>query len=169
MAKRRMPGNRELKVRESIWSVSRETKSLYFAVFVALVLISAGLVTYEEVSLNKTDGLLDTVLAAWWGVGRLVLASAAGSLIFTEVWRNGMVLAERLEEWFERRKQRQIAEAVAEAVAETEEKAREKAREETMALWQGWNERRVEAENKGEVFEEPPPSVKHRRPRIVDL
>jgi len=83
--------------------------------------------------------------------GRLVLASAAGSLIFTELWRNGMVLAERLEEWFEKRKQRQIAKAVAEA--------EEKTRVEVVSLWQAWNERRVEAERLGEAFDEPPPSI----------
>ena len=58
-----------------------------------------------------------------------------------------MVLAERLEEWFEKRKQKQIA------------KAEREARAEIMALWQAWNERRVEAEKKGESFDEPPPSV----------
>lgn len=131
--------------------MSRETKSLYFVIFVVLVLTSAGLVTYEEVSLNKTDGVLDTVLAAWWGVGRLVLASAAGSLIFTELWRNGMVLADRLEEWFAKRRERQIARAVAEA----EEKTRVK----VASLWQAWNERRMEAERLGQPFDEPPPSI----------
>ena len=155
--------SKEQKERESIWSVGRETKGLYFIVFMVLVLIGAGLVTYEEVSLNKTDGVLDTALAAWWGVGRLILPSVAGALIVTEVWRNGLVLAERLEEWFEKRKQKQIAKAVAEAVAETEEKTRaeteEKTRSEIMALWQAWNERRVEAEKKGEAFDEAPPSA----------
>ena len=110
-----MLSNKEERARESIWSVDRETKSLYFMVFIALVLIGAGLVTYEEVHVVKADGILDTVLAAWWGVGRLIPPSVAGALIVTEVWRNGMVLAERLEEWFEKRKQRQIAKAVAEA------------------------------------------------------
>ena len=142
-----MLNNKEDGERESIWSVDRETKSLYFMVFIALVLIGAGLVTYEEVHVVKADGILDTVLAAWWGVGRLIPPSVAGALIVTEVWRNGMVLAERLEEWFEKRKQRQIAKAVAEA------------RDEISALWQAWNERRVEAERRGETFEEPPPSL----------
>ena len=161
--------NKEKKERESIWSVGRETKGLYFIIFIALVLVGAGLVTYEQVHVNKADGVLDTVLAAWSGVGRLILPSVVGALIVTEVWRNGLVLAERLEEWFEKRKQRQIAKAVAEAVAETEEKTRAKAREEITALWQAWNERRVEAEKKGEAFDEPPPSVKHHRPKIIDL
>lgn len=139
------------KERESIWSVGRETKGLYFIIFIVLVLVGAGLVTYEEIHLNKADGVLDTALAAWVGVGRLILPSVAGSLIVTEVWRNGLVLAERLEEWFEKRKQRQIAQAVAEA--------EEKTRGEITALWLAWNERRVEAEKKGEAFDEPPPSA----------
>ena len=152
----------EQKGRDSIWSVNRETKGLYFIVFITLALIGGGLVTYTEVHVNKADGIVDTALAAWAGVGRLVIASVAGSLIVTEVWRNGMVLAERLEEWFDKRREKQIAKAVAEAVAETEEKTRAEAtaktREEVTALWQAWNERRIEAETLGEPFDEPPPS-----------
>ena len=147
--------HQDQRARESIWSVSRETKGLYFIVFMALVLIAVGLVTYEQVHLNKTDGILDTALAVWAGVGRLIIASVAGSLIVTEVWRNGLVLAERLEEWFEKRKQRQIAKAVAEA----REEAESKARAEIGAMWLAWNERRLDAERLGQSFDEPPPSI----------
>ena len=146
-----MVDKQEQKGRDSIWSVSRETKGLYFIVFITLALIGGGLVTYAEVHVNKADGILDTALAAWAGVGRLVIASVAGSLIVTEVWRNGMVLAERLEEWFDKRRERQIARAVAEA--------EEKTRAEIGSLWQAWNERRIEAETLGEPFDEPPPSL----------
>ena len=146
-----MLDKQEQKGRDSIWSVSRETKGLYFIVFITLALIGGGLVTYAEVHVNKADGILDTALAAWAGVGRLVIASVAGSLIVTEVWRNGMVLAERLEEWFDKRRERQIARAVAEA--------EEKTRAEIGSLWQAWNERRIEAETLGEPFDEPPPSL----------
>ena len=138
-----MLDKQEQKGRDSIWSVSRETKGLYFIVFITLALIGGGLVTYAEVHVNKADWILDTALAAWAGVGRLVIASVAGSLIVTEVWRNGMVLAERLEEWFDKRRERQIAEARAEIAGK----------------WQAWNERRIEAETLGEPFDEPPPSL----------
>ena len=141
----------EQKGRDSIWGVNRETKGLYFIVFITLALIGGGLVTYTEVHVNKADGIVDTALAAWAGVGRLVIASVAGSLIVTEVWRNGMVLAERLEEWFDKRRERQIAKAVAEA--------EEKTRAEIGSLWQAWNMRRIEAETLGEPFDEPPPSL----------
>ena len=66
-----------------------------------------------------------------------------------------MLLAERLDEWFENRKQKQIAKAVAEA----REEAEAKMREEVTALWQAWNERRLEAERLGQPFDEPPPSI----------
>ena len=66
-----------------------------------------------------------------------------------------MVLAERLDEWFENRKQKQIAKAVAEA----REEAEAKIREDVMALWQAWNERRLEAERLGQPFDEPPTSI----------
>ena len=54
-----------------------------------------------------------------------------------------MVLAEAFEEWREKRQLEQIARAVA---AET-------------ARWEAWNERRVQAEQRGEPFDEPPPSA----------
>ena len=146
-----MLDKQEQKGRDSIWSVSRETKGLYFIVFITLALIGGGLVTYAEVHVNKADGILDTALAAWAGVGRLVIASVAGSLIVTELWRNGLVLAERLEEWLTKRREKQIAKAVAEA--------EEKTRAEIGSLWQAWNERRIEAERLGESFDEPPPSL----------
>ena len=137
--------------RESIWSVSKETKGLYFMVFIALVLVGAGLVTYEEVHVVKADGILDTALAAWWGVGRLILPSVAGSLIVTEAWRNGMVLAERLEEWFEKR------EAEADSQGGGRGGRKDAGGNHRPFGWQ-WNDRRVEAERRGEVFDEPPPS-----------
>ena len=70
-----------------------------------------------------------------------------------------MVLAERLEEWFEKRKQRQIAKAVAEAEEKTRAETEERMRAEITGLWQAWNERRVEAEKQGRPFDEPPPSI----------
>lgn len=157
--------NKKQKERESIWSIGRETKGLYFIVFIALVLVGAGPVTYEEVHVIKADGMLDTALAVWSGVERLIIPSVVGALIVTEAWRNGLVLAERLEEWFNKRREKQIAEAVEKAQSETEERTRA----EVMALWQAWNERRVEAERQGQTFDEPPPSIKRPRPRIVDL
>ena len=55
-----------------------------------------------------------------------------------------MVLAAAFEEWREKRRREQIARAVHENDAE----------------WDAWNERRMQAEQRGELFEEPPPSAR---------
>ncbi len=57
-----------------------------------------------------------------------------------------MVLAEAFEEWREKRRQEQIARAVTET------------RREINAEWEAWNQRRLQAEQRGEPFEEPLPS-----------
>ena len=61
-----------------------------------------------------------------------------------------MVLAAAFEEWREKRRQEQIARAVAVAVAEERRE------------WDAWNERRMQAEQRGEPFAEPPPSARRR-------
>ena len=42
-------------------------------------------------------------------------------------------------------------------VAEVVEGHMERGRQENQALWEAWNERRLEAQEKGEPFDEPPP------------
>ena len=96
-----------------------------------------------------------------------------------------MVLAERLDEWFENRKQKQLAKerAAAEALENAHEKGRDKGRIEgrqqgrgealaegmrigraegqiaLQAKWEGWNKRRMKAERLGQPFDEPPPTL----------
>ena len=65
-----------------------------------------------------------------------------------------MVLAEAFEEWREKRRREQIARAVAEALA--------KERRGIDAEWEAWNERRMQAEQRGEPFDEPSPSARRR-------
>ena len=65
-----------------------------------------------------------------------------------------MVLAAAFEEWREKRRQEQIARAVAAAVAEER------------CEWEAWNERRMQAEQRGEPFDEPPPSARQRAAEV---
>ena len=55
-----------------------------------------------------------------------------------------MVLAAAFEEWREKRRREQIARAVAEELREND------------AEWEAWLQRRMQAEQRGEPFEEPP-------------
>lgn len=62
-----------------------------------------------------------------------------------------MVLAAAFEEWREKRRREQIARAVRENNAE----------------WDAWNERRMQAEQRGKPFNEPPPSARQRTAEAV--
>ena len=73
------------------------------------------------------------------------------SLVVTETERYLMVLAAAFEEWREKRRREQIARAVRGADAE----------------WEAWNDRRIQAEQRGEPFDEPPPSARRRTAEAV--
>ncbi len=76
----------------------------------------------------------------------LAVTAAAVSMVVTETGRYVMVLAEAFEEWREKRRREQIARAVADGVSENN------------AEWEAWLQRRMEAEQRGEPFDEPLPS-----------
>ena len=79
-------------------------------------------------------------------------ASIIGSAILVEVGR--MVLAAI---WEERTRRKALAEGREEGREEGRAEGLEEGRGENQALWLAWNRRRLEAEEKGEVFHEPPP------------
>ena len=131
--------------RESIWSVSRGVKHVYFALFIGQ--FTAGTIW------TVVQGVASAA-ALWDALSSLAITVAAGSMVITETGRYLMVLAAAFEEWREKRRQEQIARAVAVAVV--------KGRSESDAEWDAWNQRRLQAEQRGEPFDEPPPSARRR-------
>ncbi|MDE2994942.1 MAG: hypothetical protein OXU67_13785 [Chloroflexota bacterium] len=130
--------------RESIWSVSRGVKHVYFALFIGL--FTAGTIGMVQPGVASLAALCHDLAA-------LAVTAAALSMVITETGRYLMVLAAAFEEWREKRRREQIARAVAEATAVGERR---------LAAWEAWNDRRMQAEQRGEPFDEPPPSA-HRR------
>ena len=126
------------------WSVSKGVKHVYFALFI--VQFSAGTIW------TVAQGM-ESLAALWYDLSSLAVSAAALSMVITETGRYLMVLAAAFEEWREKRRQEQIARAVAQATADGER---------GLAAWEAWNERRTQAEQRGEPFEEPPPSAQHR-------
>ena len=127
--------------RESIWSVSKGVKHVYFALFIGL--FSAG-------TLWTVAQGVESVAALWRDLASLAVTAAAVSMVLTETGRYVMVLAAAFEEWREKRRREQIARAVAEGVVE--------GRRGADAEWEAWLQRRMEAEQRGEPFDEPLPS-----------
>ena len=131
--------------RESIWSVGKSVKHVYFALFI--VQFSAGTIWTVQQGVESPAAL-------WHDLAALAVTAAALSMVVTETGRYLMVLAAAFEEWREKRRREQIARAVAETEAATLRGAD--------AEWEAWNERRMQAEQRGEPFAEPPPSARRR-------
>ena len=127
--------------RESIWSVSKGVKNGYFALFI----VQFGGGTIWTVAQG-----VESPAALWHDLSALAVTAAALSMVVTETGRYVMVLAAAFEEWREKRRREQIARAVTAAVAEERRE------------WEAWNERRMQAEQRGEPFDEPPPSARRR-------
>ena len=96
--------------RESIWSVERRTKNVYFALFIVQFAVGMIAVVLNETVWNNADGIFDTGLAIWESSASVAITSAAVAITITEAWRFIMVLARTLEERLERTREKRRAE-----------------------------------------------------------
>ena len=127
--------------RESIWTVPRAWRGLYFVLYSVQVIVCAGLVIWHEVFLKSEDSALETFMAIGRGAAPFVLVVAAETVILVEVLF-------MLSEWYLERRYRQgKTEGRVEGLAEEYRR------------WEAWNNRRLAAEAQGLPFDEPPPSL----------
>ena len=130
-------------LRESIWSVPLEYRVFYFTLFVVQSLIGITYVVWHEVWINDADSFHATATAIVLMDVAVIAHSAGIGVIVSEM---KMVIAQYLEQRYYGPKRRK---ALAEAEARGVKKANAKFRE--------WNARRLEAQAKGESFDDPPP------------
>ena len=105
---------------------------------------------YEIAVLNEDDTVL-TVLNIIDRLPSVGVGAAAITIALMEVARTVMVIGGNLERWLKKREQERLDRAVAEA--------RSEALAEVQRKWAEWNQRRLDAEARGEPFTEPPPDV----------
>ena len=129
---------------ESIWTVSGETRRLFFGIFTALFLASIGVLIWRELEAGA-GALPERILNVWIGVAGAALASAATAMLLSETGAGVMLLREKLESVREERR-RAEEERYAEGFAESQH------------LWEAWYERLKAAQKRDEPFDEPPPS-----------
>ena len=102
---------------------------------------------------NTLSELSRTEVADWMHVQSIVtdqiVRAAGASLIVSYILADGgdMVISAILRE---RNRQKDL---------EERRRARDEGRSEVQTLWEAWNQRRLEAEERGEAFTEPPPST----------
>lgn len=119
----------------------------YFALFTLFASLGLGFLLWYEVFWNTADTLPQTVLAISKGLGLNTAGAAGLSLQIVEGPRFVMVAADYFtKRWLNPLK----------------EKLRQEGRVETNAKWDAWNARRMAAEEKGEPFNELPPSANSR-------
>ena len=141
--------------RVSIWSVRPRVKNVFYVLFCTFVL---GIVSLEALDLVRMiDGAavdirftLDKVRVAYRGLGETaapaIMVTVPATMAITEVLELIMVLSQGLYDRFRRAR----------------EKTRKEGSEANQAKWENWNRLRLEAEERGEPFDVPPPTREDR-------
>ena len=133
--------------RESIWSVSSETRTLYFRVFTALFLVGMALLVVREVQAGDDASAVERIMRVWESAAAVAIASAAVSLAGIETGGLIMLWREKLEHVREARR----AEGRVEGRVEREQEMRQELT--------AWYERLEAARRDGREFDEPPPFI----------
>ena len=111
--------------------IGKGREGWFLFLFLLQFCIYTGILTYYQHVVNGRDGL-STFVAVLGGMPGIIALSTASTIVFLE----GL---EMLSERYLKRRY-------------------EEGRAEERKAWEDWNRRRVEAEEAGEKFNEPPPS-----------
>lgn len=137
--------------RVSIWSIARPWGTIYYVLFSLQITGVICLVGWREIFINTDDTAVDTILAIGAGAAPNILTAAAVSLVIVLLAEVTRMLAEPyLQKRFRAGREEGIKEGRA------EERAR---RHNYVSMLRAWNERRIEAADKGEPFDEPMPEL----------
>ena len=122
--------------RVSIWSVPERWRKLFFAIFSLQTAALIGLAVWYEVFVKTGDSWPETIFAIGRDAAPGIGVIAADSVVIVDIV---MILTLLYEDFRRKRTER--------ALARLQER------------WEGWNQRRMDAEANGQPFTEPPPSA----------
>ena len=130
--------------RRSIWDMNPEDTNLYLILFIALMAIGASYALWFRFAYEQVP-IAEQVIAAVRDVG--VVGGSAAIISFAIIVIRRGIMA--LIDWPSKEKYRAEgrAEGIVEGIAQNQNE------------WLRWNNRRLEAERRGEKFDEPPPGV----------
>ena len=132
----------------------------YILSYAILYLVGVGLLSWYEIT-QKEQGVVETCLAIVTGSSQI---GAGIAMAIASIEGVIMVIASYfIAKWRERGR----AEGEEQGRVEGEKLGREEGREEgekrgkavVQEMWESWNQRRLEAEGRGEPFDEPPPTL----------
>ena len=123
---------------------NRGVHFLYLAL-TATQMVGGGILLYRGADRAWNDW--DLWLHLWTNLSYIAITAAAVSICVTELGGYIVILAKDFERWLKKKRQEQ------------QERHDERVRQEVYKLVSDWNDRRLEAQRRGEPFDEPPPGV----------
>ena len=154
--------NSDARSRQSMWSVRPGWVSPYFILFTLQVIAGEAVVAWHELFAATRDTPFETFIGIIQGIGWVGLAAAVNTFTITEALEGVMVTAMWIRQKFlEPLKEKQRAEGHAEGRAEGRAEGHAEGRAELIAQINEWEERRRDAETRGETFDEPPPYLRN--------
>ena len=140
--------------REPIWTIRSGWRASYLILFTIQSTIATALLIWYQVTELTTDTLIETILAIIQGIAWIGVASVTTSVTITEVINGIMVIGEWMRDRFvEPQKEKQRQEGLEQGL----EQGLKQGLQQERKRWTQWNQRRMEAEAKGETFNEPIP------------
>ena len=145
--------------RVSIWSVTADVLPAYLTLFDILATIGVSYVVWYNIWELTADSVHATIWGIITGVVTVGFASAIITILILEIRKNAMIMGTYFERKIKRRRELELAEAREEARQEGRAEERKENVAEFNALIADWVKRRDEARDKGEPFDEPPPTL----------
>ncbi len=144
--------------RESVWSVGRKWLPWCLGTIFALTIGWTAFIAWVEVKSGKHDTISQTAIAVVKGsspAAPLIVIYTLFIITALDTGGSGIMVTYR---FLERKILKPQAEKLrAEGREQGWEQGQRKGRDEERQVWTDWNRRRVEAEERGEPFNEPPP------------
>ena len=133
-------------LRVSVMSVHERWWYAYLVAFFVQMAIWTTMVAWDEAVRGNHATVVEYIRAVGEGSSPMVQMFVLNSIIIIELGRLIMVLAQGIADRLRERREKFKAELIAEGKAELAAKVSD------------WNKRRLEAEARGEGFDEPPPT-----------
>ncbi len=148
--------------RESVWSIPKKWWAIFSVIFSVEVLVAAVFIIHYEVTRGGHIDLTETIVAVTERLAIIPLLAAVSCIMLFQGVEFVMFIRDALGDIFiepirERHRRQGRRQGRAEGRTEGRAEGRVEGRVETHRDWDAWYRRLLEAQEKGEPFDEPPP------------
>ena len=140
--------------RSPIWTIPRGEITAFFAFFTTLMIAGFSFVGFHEYYANQSQGIFSIIRKVIANAGSVTAGSAGIAIVASETTRWMMVIASYFRDKFLEPQRERYRNQGRE---QGHQEGLEKGRQEMANRWREWNQRNLDALEKGEEFNEPPP------------